>query len=101
VPELSRSLRIIGLAAVLGATGCDLPAELPSPPPPAIASGLYPPWTLNQSPERISLRWYPDVTPTLAAQQIAKEHCASSNKVAVLVSDTRDGSAEIAEFLCR
>jgi hypothetical protein len=85
----------------LAAAGCSQPTEPSIPPPLPIASGLYPPWTLDQSPARIVLRWYPDVTPSLAAQQAAQDHCRSWNRSAQLVSDTRDGSAEIAEFLCR
>ena len=101
MPKLYQILRTLGAAAVLVSTGCSAPTELASPPPPPVNSGLYPPWTLSQSPERILLRWYPDVTPTIAAQQAAKDHCGRWDRSAQLVSDTRDGSAEIAEFLCR
>jgi hypothetical protein len=62
---------------------------------------LYPPWTLNQTPEEIALRWYPDATPSVAALQAAQLHCSAWNKSAILVSDTRDGSAEIAQYHCR
>ena len=34
-----------------------------------------PPWTLNQSPTEISLRWYPDETDRAAAEAIAQQHC--------------------------
>jgi hypothetical protein len=101
VPQLYRILGTFGIVAVLASTGCGEPTEPPSQPPLPIASGLYPPWTLNQSPERIVLRWYPDATPAVAARQAAEHHCGSWNRSAELVSDTRDGSAEIAEFLCR
>lgn len=101
MPKLYPILGTLGIAAVLVSTGCSAPTEPPPAPPPPIASGLYPPWTLSKSPERILLRWYPDVTPSVAAQQAAKQHCGTWNRSAQLVSDTRDGSAEIAEFFCR
>ena len=72
----------------------------PAPPPPVVLGG-YPPWTLHQSPDQIALRWYPDATPTSAANETAGIHCRTWNKSAELVSDTRDGSAEIAEYRCR
>jgi hypothetical protein len=60
-----------------------------------------PPWTLSQSPTEISLRWYPDNTPSAAAQAIAHQHCQSSGKIAELVSSTQDGSAQLATYRCR
>jgi len=60
-----------------------------------------PPWTLNQSPTEISLRWYPDDTPSAAAAAIAQQHCQSSGKQAELVSSTQDGSAQFATYRCR
>jgi hypothetical protein len=60
-----------------------------------------PPWTLEKSPTGIALRWYPDTTPALLADEVAELHCGSSDKAAELVSDTRDGSAEIAKYYCR
>jgi hypothetical protein len=101
LPALHQIVGIFGIAAVLVTAGCSEPSEPPSQPPLAVASGLYPPWTLNQSPERIVLRWYPDVTLAAAARQAAQDHCGLWNRSAQLVSDTRDGSAEIAEFRCR
>jgi len=60
-----------------------------------------PPWTLSQSPTEISLRWYPDNTPSVAAQAIAQQHCQSSGKSAELVSSTQHGSAQLAKYICR
>ena len=59
------------------------------------------PWTLSQSPTEISLRWYPDNTPSVAAEAIAQKHCLSSGKTAELVSSTQDGSAQLATYRCR
>jgi len=60
-----------------------------------------PPWTLSQSPAGISLRWYPDETPSALAESVARQHCRSWGKTAELVSDEQDGSAEIAKYHCR
>jgi hypothetical protein len=67
----------------------------------AVAGCNGPPWTLNQSPAGIALRWYPDSTPVAAADQVAQLHCGSWQKSAELVSNTEDGSAQIAEYRCR
>ena len=67
----------------------------------ALAGCTGPPWTLSRSPTEISLRWYPDSTSAAAADQVAQLHCQSWEKSAELVSDTQDGSAEIAEYRCR
>jgi hypothetical protein len=67
----------------------------------ALAGCNGPPWTLSRSPAEISLRWYPDTTPSAAADQVAQVHCGSREKSGELVSDARDGSAEIAEYRCR
>jgi hypothetical protein len=92
---------LAGCAGVAGTANQPPPAAINQSPPVAIASDLYPPWTLHQSPEEIALRWYPDATPSAAADQVAHQHCGAWNKSAVLVSDTRDGSAELAEYRCR
>jgi hypothetical protein len=67
----------------------------------ALAGCNEPPWTLSRSPAEISLRWYPDTTPSAAADQVAQLHCESWEKSAELFSDARNGSAEIAEYRCR
>jgi hypothetical protein len=108
--KLQLVIRAAGFAALAGLAGCSgtagtvnqpPAAVINQPPPVAIASDLYPPWTLHQSPEEIALRWYPDATPSSAADQIAYQHCGAWNKSAVLVSNTRDGSVELAEYRCR
>ena len=94
-----RVVAAIWVAAAFVLFGCAPDAPTTSPAAPALA--LYPPWTLSQTPEEIALRWYPDATPSAAAQQAAQRHCGIWNKSAVLVSDTRNGSAEIAQYRCR
>jgi hypothetical protein len=81
---LATALRAAGIAVLLTLGAC-----------------TGPPWTLSQSPTEISLRWYPDSTPTAAAQAIAQQHCQSSGKTAELVSSTQDGSAQLATYRCR
>jgi hypothetical protein len=88
-------------AAVLVLAGCNAPAGALNQPSGGVALGWYPPWTLYQSPGEIVLRWYPDVTPSLAADQAARRHCGAWEKSAELVSTSRDGSAEIAQYRCR
>jgi hypothetical protein len=99
--KLFTAFAAAGLVAAPLLAGCDGLPEAAIPPPTPLAAPFYPPWTLNQSPERIALRWYPDATPSVAAEQVARAHCGSWNRSAALVSDTRDGSAEIAEYQCR
>jgi hypothetical protein len=60
-----------------------------------------PPWTLTQSPNEISLRWYPDNTPNTAANSVAQAHCQSWGKNAELVSYDENGSAQIGHYRCR
>jgi hypothetical protein len=76
--------RVAGLAILLGVTAC---------------SG--PPWTLAQSPDAITLRWYPDETDPAVADQLAQAHCASLSKSVELVSYDQDGSAQIGRYRCR
>jgi hypothetical protein len=65
----------------------------------ACSSG--PPWTLSQSPDQITLRWYPDSTPDGTADWVAQTHCQSWGKSAELVSYDQDGSAQLAKYRCR
>jgi hypothetical protein len=60
-----------------------------------------PPWVLNQSPGGISLRWYPDTTPSALADQAAAAHCAAFGRNAALIDSEEDGSAELAHYACR
>ncbi len=82
--KLGGAIGAAGIAALAALAGCN-----------------GPPWTLSRSPVEISLRWYPDTTPSAAAEQVAQLHCESWEKSAELVSETQDGSAEIAEYRCR
>lgn len=99
--KLSSGIEAAGFAAMLILVGCSGPPSLPDRVADEPALPWYPPWTLNQSPEQIALRWYPDATPSAAAAQVARSHCGFWNKSAELATDTRDGSAEIAEYHCR
>jgi hypothetical protein len=60
-----------------------------------------PPWTLDQSPDRITLRWYPDNTPVEVASSVAQVHCQSWGKNAELIAYDWDGSAQISRYRCR
>ena len=60
-----------------------------------------PPWTLGQSPNGIDLRWYPDDTPSAAADTQAQAHCRSFGKNAELIAYTQDGSAQLGRYRCR
>lgn len=60
-----------------------------------------PPWTLNQSPDGIDLRWYPDTTPSAAADTTAQLHCRSYGRSAELIAYTQDGSAQLGKYRCR
>ena len=59
------------------------------------------PWVLGKSPDAITLRWYPDETDVVAADQLAALHCRSGGKEARRESEILDGSAEIARYVCR
>ena len=60
-----------------------------------------PPWTLDQSPDGITLRWYPDNTPNAVADSVAQVHCGSLGKNAELIAYDQDGSAQIGRYRCR
>ena len=66
----------------------------------ALAGCGNPPWTMAQSPDAIRLRWYPDVTPTVAADQVARLHCGQLGRRAVLADHEQAGSAETATWRC-
>jgi hypothetical protein len=82
--KLSDVVRAAGIAALLGLGAC---------------SG--PPWTLNKSAGQITLRWYSDNTPDIAAYEVASLHCGSSGKSAELASTFKDGSDQVAQYRCR
>ena len=60
-----------------------------------------PPWTLNHTPDAITLRWYADETDRAVADAAAQVHCQSSGKNAELISYDQDGSAQIGKYRCR
>jgi hypothetical protein len=60
-----------------------------------------PPWTLDQSPDGITLRWYPDNTPDAVADSVAQVHCQSLGKNAELIAYDQDGSAQLGRYRCR
>lgn len=80
----ARTVRLVGVAMLLALAACG-----------------GPPWTLNQSPDRIQLRWYPDSTPSSAADSVAQAHCRSHGKNAELIAYTQDGSAQLGNYRCR
>lgn len=67
----------------------------------AIEACSGPPWTLSQSSNGIDLRWYPDDTPSAAADGVARRHCQSLGKNAELIGYDQDGSAQIGRYRCR
>jgi hypothetical protein len=81
---ISTPARVAGLAILLAVTACS-----------------EPPWTLEQSPDAITLRWYADETDSAVADSLAQAHCASSSKSVELVSYDQDGSAQIGRYRCR
>ena len=60
-----------------------------------------PPWTLDQTPDAITLRWYTDETDRAVADSVAQTHCQLSSKNAELISYDQDGSAQIGKYRCR
>jgi hypothetical protein len=66
-----------------------------------LAACSGPPWTLDQSPDGITLRWYPDNTPDAAADSVAQVHCRSLGKNAELIGYDQDGSAQLGRYRCR
>jgi hypothetical protein len=66
-----------------------------------LAACSGPPWTLDQSPDGITLRWYPDDTPDAAADSVAQIHCRSLGKNAELIAYDQDGSAQLGRYRCR
>ncbi|HEX9535574.1 MAG TPA: hypothetical protein VF924_08870 [Stellaceae bacterium] len=78
------AIRAVGIAILLCLAAC---------------SG--PPWTLDQSPSGITLRRYPDNTPSEVASSVAQVHCQSWGKNAELIAYDQDGSAEIGRYRCR
>ena len=65
-----------------------------------VAACSTPPWTVNRSPDAITLRWYADEADIAAAQTVADLHCRSFGKTAALASNEQSGSIQIAEFRC-
>jgi hypothetical protein len=77
--------RIAGMTLLLLLAACSLSQQ---------------PWTLSQSPDVITMRWYPDESNVVAANQLAARHCAAFRKSARLTTDLQDGSAEVAQYRC-
>jgi hypothetical protein len=66
-----------------------------------LAACSGPPWTLDQSPDGITLRWYPDNTPSDVPNSVAQLHCRSWGKNAELIAYDQNGSAQIGRYRCR
>jgi hypothetical protein len=81
---LAPTLRAAGVAVLMALGACN-----------------GPPWTLSKSPSEINLRWYPDDTPSAAADSAAQMHCQSVGKSAELITYDQDGSAQIGRYRCR
>jgi hypothetical protein len=82
--KLNMVVRAAGIAGLLGLGACSAA-----------------PWTLNKSAQEITLRWYSDNTPDVAAYEVAALHCGSAGKSAELASTIKDGSDQIAQYRCR
>ena len=67
----------------------------------AVAACNAPPWTVSQSPDAITLRWYFDEMDIATAQTVADQHCGSTGRTAALTSNEQSGSVQLAEFRCR
>ena len=67
----------------------------------SVAACNEPPWTLEQSPDAITLRWYSDEMDSAVADSRAEAHCSSLSKTVELVSYDQDGSAQIGRYRCR
>jgi hypothetical protein len=82
--SMFRTMRVAWVAIPLGVAACS-----------------EPPWTLEQSPSAITLRWYSDEMDSSVADETAQMHCASASKNAELISYDQDGSAQIGRYRCR
>ncbi len=60
-----------------------------------------PPWTLAESADAVTLRWYPDETSQATAEQIADAYSGAQRRSYAIAADQRDGSAEVARYRCR
>ncbi|HUI34504.1 MAG TPA: hypothetical protein VLX67_03125 [Stellaceae bacterium] len=58
------------------------------------------PWTLSQSPNQITLRWWSDEVADARANSVAGVYCEQMGKPAELHSIERDGSAAIGRYRC-
>ena len=67
----------------------------------AVAACNAPPWTVSQSPDAITLRWYSDEMDISSPQTVADRHCGSTGRTAALTSNEQSGSVQLAEFRCR
>jgi hypothetical protein len=99
----SRAKRLPGVAAsTIGGEMCVrilTPMQLTSlAMPVGITACGGPPWTLQESPSTITLRWYSDETDSSVADWVVQTHCASTSKNAELISYDR---AQIGRYRCR
>ena len=58
------------------------------------------PWTLSQSPNEITLRWWNDEVADAQANGVASSYCGQMGKPARLSSIEQDGSASIGRYRC-
>lgn len=58
------------------------------------------PWTLSQSPNSITLRWWSDTLADAQAAGTAGAYCTQMGKSLDIISIERDGSASIGHYRC-
>jgi hypothetical protein len=58
------------------------------------------PWTLSQSPDSITLRWWSDEIADAQAGSVAGAYCTRLGKAVAFDSIERDGSASIGRYRC-
>jgi hypothetical protein len=58
------------------------------------------PWTLSQSPNEITLRWWNDEIAAAQAGGVAGDYCTQMGKSVEIGSIERDGSASIGHYRC-
>jgi hypothetical protein len=66
----------------------------------SLAACNRPPWTLSQSPNSITLRWWSDETADAQAGDLAGAYCTQMGKGLDTISIERDGSASIGHYRC-
>ena len=66
----------------------------------SLAACSRPPWTLSQSPDSITLRWWSDEIADTQAHGVAGTYCTQMGKAVQIDSVERVGSASIGRYSC-